>query len=517
MGQLETLKVMLDANGRPVGFSGAVDSTPVSFALENEAGGPIKDARLQKIQAWARGPMVVSPDRANTTAYTAGKSTTLKRANGDHVIVTGSGTTAGAEPTGLLDGRPLTDGTATVYSVGVRKAASDADAPTISQVAAAGLAGAGLSEVRFASGGLTLQHLNSADGFVFSRSGAYVASLNSTVGNSQVVANSSGDVSSAVLPPFVLPTDEAYSTAQIDSEFMVNDRMFGITCHNFGASFYLLVDGQPVHVGETTIDSGAGNAVVLDFGGVAKPRRVTICTVGAAHASIRGCAITAQGSVYAVPRNGDVMLCLGDSFNNTVTPNLVPHLDFFLKRYLGVDGMVNAAVGGSGYIVAAVANTYNIPALLDSPGNRILWPYYNPKHILIQAGGNDKSLAQSAIRAAAISTWQKVRALFPTAKITVTDGHSGAAGPDSQSLTTAATLATAFVDWADQNSRFIPVVTTLASTAWISGSTNAGEALAAGNSSLWTSTDDTHPSPGGARYLAKRLAEAINLAWGGNY
>lgn len=461
--------------------------------------------------------MVVSPDRANTTAYTAGKSTTLKRANGDHVIVTGSGTTAGAEPTGLIDGRPLTDGTATVYSLGVRKAASDSDAPTISQVTAAGFAAAGLTEVRFATGGLTLQHLSSADGMVYSRSGSYVASVNSAIGNASASGNSTGDVPSAVLPPVTLPANEAYSTVQIDSEFMCNDRLVGITCHNFGASFYLLVDGQPAQLGETTIDAGAGNAVVLDFGGISKPRRITICTIGGAHASIRGCAITAQGSVYAVPRNGDVMLCLGDSFNNTVTPNTVPHLDLFLKRYLGLDGLVNAAVGGSGYIAAAVANTYNIPAVLDSPGNRLLWPYYNPRHVLIQAGGNDKSLAQADIRAAAISTWQKVRALFPTAKITITDGNSGAAGPDAASLTTAATLAEAFSSWADPNSRFIPVVTTLAATAWISGTTNAGEALAVGNSSLWTSTDDTHPSPGGARYLAKRLAEAINVAWGGTY
>jgi lysophospholipase L1-like esterase len=504
-----TLRSVLTAQGYIVDPYLGPEVSPIDFELQR--------SRTIRVQSWARGPMVVSPDRANTTAYTAGKSTALKRANGDHTIVTGSGTTAGAEPTGLLDGRPLTDGTVTVYSLGVRKAASDADAPTISQVAAASLAGAGLSEVRFATGGLTLQHLSSADGMVYSRSGSYVASVNSAIGNASASGNSTGDVPSAVLPPVTLPANEAYSTVQIDSEFMVNDRMFGITCHNFGASFYLLVDGQPVQLGETTIDAGGGNAVVLDFGGVAKPRRVAICTVGAAHASIRGCAITAQGSVYAVPRIGDVMLCLGDSFNNTVAPNVVPHLDFFLKRYLGVDGLVNAAVGGSGYIAASVANTYNILAVLNSPSNLLLWPYYSPRHVLIQAGGNDKSLVQADIRAAAIATWQRVRALFPTAKITITDGHSGAAGPDSQSLTTATTLAEAFVYWADPNSRFIPVVTTLAATAWISGTTNAGEALSAGNSSLWTSTDDTHPSPGGARYLARRLAEAIDAAWDSKY
>lgn len=509
-------KLMLDSEkGLPFVISGPNDTTPQSLAVADFAD-EVSAVRAARIAAFNLSPIVVAPSRENSTAYTADHATVLSRADGTQVLVTGSGNTAAAEPSGLIDGRPLVDGTATVYSLGMKKTSSDIDAPTITQnVTSANITAAGLTLFDFAVNSAPLIAVSSADAMLGNRTNAYVES----VAFSHGAANGNSGVTNMVSPPVVLPPNGSgigYVTNCVEYDVMVEDHKFAVVGGPFGWQGYVLIDGKLATPNYVTAAGVNGGGVIFDFGGVSKRRRVSIGTFGSAGPNIAGISITPQGKVTAVERNGDVMLVLGDSFNSTVAPNQAPHLGFFLKRYLGLDGLVLANVGGSGYIVK-IANTLNIGEVLDAAPNRLLWPYYNPRHILINAGGNDGGQASANVKAAAKAAWALARSIFPTAKITITDGNSGAAGPSANSMAIAVALAEAFQEWGDSNSRFIPIVSGSASTAWVTGTSHAGQALAAGNSSLWTSTDATHPSPGGARYLARRLADEMVRVWGGKY
>lgn len=475
----------------------------------------IAKTRAQRIDAFGSGPIAIAPARVNSTAYAL--NDVFTRANGAQFIVTVAGTTAASEPTGLIDGRPLTDGTVVGYFAGFSKTASDAEAPTVSQVAAAGFGAAGISETRFVTGTAAAIIASSADGLMYNNNQAY---LGVTQGASGTLAGGAGN--SPVTNAFGLPVaigGESLGNSMSCVEFIVEDTKFGLTTHNFGFTAIVLIDGRPViGNGAISVNSGGGNAIVFDFNGLSKPRRVSVYTNNGASANIRGVALTPQGKVYAVPRNGDVMLAFGDSYNTTVVPGSSgnPNSSFWLKNYLGLDGLVVMAVGGSGYVTAS-ANTYNLPAVLASPSNRLLFPYYNPQHILVNTGGNDGNQPIEIIKAAALDTWQQIRANFPFAKITITDGNSGSAGPSAAGIAISAALQAQFAVWADGNSRFIPVVSSAASTAWVTGTGNVGAALTTGNSSLWTSTDGVHPSPGGSQFLGLRLAQAIAVAWDGAY
>lgn len=483
----------------------------------------ISQDRIQRKSAWASGPIVVPAARQNSTAYTAAAANVtaaasiFQRADGNHCMVTGSGNSAAAEPTGLIDGRPLVDGTATVYALGWDKPVSDPDAPTITEGATSGdITTAGLTLFDFVTAANPPVAVSTADAMIYNRSnGAFVDCVQHANGVPPATGNSG--VTSASWKPVDLPAaGYAYNTNMVDYDVWVEDRIFAIVGGSFGWTGYILIDGKPLSSNYLTSGGASGSGVIIDFGGISKRRRVTFGNYAAAGVNIAGIAITAQGKVTAVERTGDTMLVLGDSYNSTVAPNSAPHLGFFLKRYLGLDGLVLANVGGSGYI-NKVVNTFNIPEVLSAGPNQLLWPYYNPKHVLINAGGNDGSFSSASIQEAALQTWRNLRTIFPTAKVTITDGNSGAAGPGANNFAVAAALRTAFDTWADSNSRFVPIIGASATESWITGTSHAGQALAAGNSSLWTSTDGTHPSPGGARYLARRLADSIDAAWNGGY
>jgi lysophospholipase L1-like esterase len=301
-------------------------------------------------------------------------------------------------------------------------------------------------------------------------------------------------------------------------EIDIIDSKFGLTFHNTSNIPVVEIDGELVTGDMANTSGSAGYCIAFDYAGQVKKRRLRVSGLGADPA-VRGIALTAQGISLKPEASDDTILLLGDSMWDTVTPSAsyVPHLTYWIERELGVREVVNMNVGGSGYINAN-ANTYNVPTVIANATNAALIALYNPKHVLINAGFNDRAVStQPAISAAALSTWQAVRTLLPNAKITVFTGASGSSGPDANALATAATIKAAFATWGDANSRLIESVGTTTTNSYVWGTTHAGQALAAGNSSIWTSTDVSHPSPGGARAIAALMKRDINLAWNGLY
>ena len=61
----------------------------------------------------------------------------------------------------------------------------------------------------------------------------------------------------------------------------------------------------------------------------------------------------------------------------------------------------------------------------------------------------------------------------------------------------------------DRNARMVHPVGASAATAYVSGTGYAAQPVVPGNSSVYISTDAVHPSPAGARYIARRLSDDI--------
>jgi hypothetical protein len=196
-------------------------------------------------------------------------------------------------------------------------------------------------------------------------------------------------------------------------------------------------------------------------------------------------------------------------------PNVIC-MGALIKRYLGLGSVVTCSASGAGYYSANV-NTYNELQIVTNPANQQIWPQYNISHVLIAMGFNDRAVSWSLVGPNALATWQAVRALFPSAKITITDGFTQASGPDANALTQAANLLALFNTWGDTNSRFIQSCTASASTAWVQGTAISTGAIGAGNSCWVVGSGGTHSTGVGADYQAKRMSQAIIKAWNGAY
>jgi lysophospholipase L1-like esterase len=473
----------------------------------------VANARVSRIAAFAKGPAVVAPAIAGSaTPYAVDQ--VVRLSNGVHLACTAAGTSSGTAPVPsatVTDGRPITDGSVTWYMNGTTKTASDADAPTVSSAASA--AAAGLTASFFCSGSSPPVNVRVRGAQPVNVANTYVGCFTFASGATAMGGNATGLANTAGY------SGDSFTTSLYEYETDVIDHKFGVIFHNGVQRVLIEVDDQPLVADLPAPSGSSGNVVVFDYSGSIKKRRVKVVVLAGISQNVRGIALTSQGSLLQPEASTDTLMVFGDSFFDTAPPGTQAcgHLGHFLKRALGVQEIVLCNVGGTGYIAAQTANSYNLPSVITNANNRVLFSLYNPSHILINAGLNDSGSSVAAIKAAALTTWQAARSQFPSAKITIGDSWSAATGPNATMLAIASGLADQFAVWGDANARFITPVSTSASTAYIQGTTNAGQALGAGSSGIYTSTDGTHPSPAGARYLATRLAGAINAAWRGGY
>lgn len=481
---------------------------------------PPSASRAARIAAYASGPLVAGP------AWRAGESVGLDAVrrldSGHHIVYTAAGTTGGAAPvigSTAYDGRPIADGSAVAYVTGRTLVATRPGAPVVGSAASPNAAG--LIETRFAQGDFRLPRLSAVQGCRsistgFSFIGHYCFANGPAAGSGNATAIAAGPFGAG------MPAAYAYHANSWEEEFVVTGDRFGLVFANSASSIQVEIDGVPVQAAPVRSSGAEGWTATFDYQGVSRRRTVRVVSAaGSVAPTLRGVALTAQGAVEAGTTSNDQLLVLGDSINVSVVPATeagAQMLSYWLQRHLGFGAVVNMAVGGSGY-VSQNPNTYNLPALLANPANRSLLAGYAPniRHVVVGAGFNDRFRPAAEVQAAALSTWRALRSLLPDAKISITDGWSGSSGPDANALATSAAIAQAFVQWGDPQSRLIRSVGTSAATAYVHGTGHAGLPITSGNSSFYTSTDAVHPSPAGARYLARRLADDIGAAWGGAY
>lgn len=475
--------------------------------------------RTANIAAYAQGPAIPAPLWVTLTAYVVGNVVTIT--GGQHLVCTVSGTSAAGMPAytaAVLTGRPLVDGTVTWYGLPFVKSTTDVGAPVVTTGASA--AALGLTETKFIGtstilaqavagsiGAVAVNHLGgtSLGRYVFTNGPAAGS------GNATTFAVTDGGQSASFV----------YSNNSCDLEFYITDSKFGITLSNSTTPVVVEIDGQLIQ-GNPAPAAGVAWCIAFDYSGIVKRRRVRIADNSAIDA-LRGYATTTLGFIESTDSPlTDTLLILGDSINNTVVPSAISGnglggpMGWWIGKLLGMTGVVNASIGGSGYVSANANSFTTLQCVLAAP-NQTLFKNYAPSHVLIDSGFNDRAQPFTSVGPAALLTWQAVRALLPNAKITITDGFAEASGPDANALAQAANLLALFTQWNDGQSRFIQSIGPSTATAWTQGTNNAGSALQLGNACNYVGTDGTHPTPAGAYYLATRMAAAIKTAWNNAY
>ena len=507
---------------RGVTVTAATTTSPAKAAPTHPRKPPFTTSpiRAARIAAFASGPLVAGwPWRAHETVNTDA----VRRIDGGrHLVYTAAGTTGATQPAlgdNVRDGRPIADGSATAYLNGRVLAETPRSSPIVTAYANA--SAAGLTETDFATGDFQPPRLTTVRGCRSISAGtAFIGHYCFANGP----ASGSGNATAFAAGPYGagLPKEYGYHSNGWEEEFVVTDRRFGLVFANSREPVDVEIDGVQVQAGPTVSSGAEGWTLVFDYRGVVRRRTVRVVSAaGSIGSALRGVALTAQGTVEAGAGPSDQLLLLGDSINATVTPPTeagAQLLSYWLQRDLGFGSVINLAVGGSGYI-AQNPGSFNLPTLLANPVDRSLIAGYAPSisHVIVGAGFNDRTRPVAEVQVAALRTWRLIRTLLPNARISITDGWSGSSGPDADALALAAGLAATFRQWGDANARLIHSVGSSAATAYISGTGHAGLPMTAGNSSVYTSTDAVHPSPAGARYLARRLADDISTAWRGTY
>lgn len=179
-------------------------------------------------------------------------------------------------------------------------------------------------------------------------------------------------------------------------------------------------------------------------------------------------------------------------------------LPFAACSMLGVRDCRSAAIGSTGYLMAASRSTYR--------GRVSYAATLNPDAdiVIISDPANDYANGQTtaAITSEALLTWQAYRNAYPTALIVVTGMQPRISGPSASVQTVETALKAQFDVWADPFSVWVPISND--ATPWVT-TANASRLIAGDNVHLLS------PPTGGAAGLAdaqigRRMADGIRSA-----
>lgn len=473
--------------------------------------------RQQRIDAFKAGALLAAPAYQTATGYTRGQVVTVP--SGPLIYADVAGTSGGVAPAysaSALIGRPFVDNGVTWYGVYQKNAAASAE-PLPTLTSGVNAAAVGLTET-ILSNSSGISPLVTVIGAVPSNGG----SSNGLAGVGFATAPAAGPAGNATMQAIALGYSADYQYAALTWEFeiIINDSVVGITFAAVTGNVAIEVDGQLVNADPVRITNNAGFCIKIDYAGKLGRRKVRISSSFAFF--IRGIAMTPSGYAEVSDTPNDTALILGDSLGLTSSTTFgsinqpIALLSSMITRYLGIAGIINMSVGSSGYL-AFPAGGYTTGQVVNNPVNRQLIRAYNPPHVFIFSGHNDSAGPPSAVVNAALATWQALRALLPTAKITILDGLAQASSANAGLIANAAALYSMWQLWGDTNSRFIQSTGAGGKASWIFGTGNAGTAIVVGNSSAYVGPDGTHSTPRGINYTAQRWAGATSLAWNGDY
>jgi len=282
----------------------------------------------------------------------------------------------------------------------------------------------------------------------------------------------------------------------------------------FMTNYRILIDGQ--YVGKTVrtdaLTSGGYNILNIQTTDITrKMRRFDIeipatGLIGGVETSLLPTLKIGPNDTMAPVPTGDLLriAVVGDSFSTSTgasfqTLGWAYNLGYSLA---GVDVDVHScSIGGTGYVNTGSSPTQYTALERIAQGDLSHFTY---DMVVVAIGINDQGL--SGIQAATLSTLQAIRVAQPNAMVIVLGSWCGSIGPIANVLSAEVEILAAFTQWADANSRFIPVSPSTAS-AWISALT--GVVISQAGAPGGGSPDGTHPGNVGHSILGDRAAAAI--------
>jgi len=233
---------------------------------------------------------------------------------------------------------------------------------------------------------------------------------------------------------------------------------------------------------------GAGNCIPITFS-TASIHKVRIELQG--NMLLQHLYVYAPGSVWKASEANRVNACMfGDSYFNGGAAGSFG-AENTAMQFATLAGLhpYLLSVGGTGYI--------------NSGGTNYAWTsIYRANDVLRQScdlivilGSVNDAGYDTTIGAAALTTWQKIRANAPNTPILIFGIQTTTSYTFDFSTTLEAALQTAYSTWGDPNSIFIPI-TNDPDGPWINPG-NGGTYI--------VSSDGTHPTPPGVLFYAKKM------------
>ena len=252
--------------------------------------------------------------------------------------------------------------------------------------------------------------------------------------------------------------------------------------------------------------SGSGRVYVKLKWATAAKRRIRIAQVS--NSGIGDFWYNAIYTMSPVTQRPINWLHIGDSFSTGALGYSGLHgMMHFLTAEFGAANinLINAAEGATGYLANSSAAKYNFVErwALDLPYNN------TPDVVTCWAGTNDLG---TAFGANATTLLQSAIAKWPNA-LPVLYGINPSKGSinasvGSRDIDGEAVLASVASSLASSGLVYVPVQLDPAG-AWMSGTGYVSATTGAGNTDIYTSSDQTHPSPLGHQYLGQRGAREL--------
>lgn len=211
-------------------------------------------------------------------------------------------------------------------------------------------------------------------------------------------------------------------------------------------------------------------------------------------------------SSYSLVAEGDSLTAGG---NNTP---LHGGLDWVSRAatMLGCDSWANMAVGGTGFISNSngtkMSYIQRLPRLLTLPAG-----------VYIIAGNhNDASYSAQDQITAVITYLRALRDGNPNAHIIVFGNNllQGESSTLGAIYNAEVNLASAFAQWADGNSTFVPILTDTKYGAWMNGTGSISAPANDGNMDRYSMPSGGHPTQRGVLYLGDRYTQALKKVFG---
>lgn len=180
--------------------------------------------------------------------------------------------------------------------------------------------------------------------------------------------------------------------------------------------------------------------------------------------------------------------------------------------YLGWADGWNQSIGGTGYVVPGSATTI---------GNRVAQDVlpYAPERLVIWAGYNDQLESEATVKNAAAAVLQQVASGSPSTTTYVVGPWVQSGNPSPTSVRTDEALraaareaGVAFVSPRTGTVYGVDGAVVATQRPWITGTGNATNQVGDGNADLYVGADGVHPNDAGHRYIARRMALALEQA-----